>query len=254
VRMHAWVPGNSTVVWAINPDAWGDDRTVIGENVFQPIVFAGQYRDAETAAYLDDDATVIRPGLVLNGHRTYDPFTGSYLQLDPLVKDTWSPYTYADDNPVGKDDPSGLATKTCRTWSCGAGSGGDPNVISVSCTCTEYEQESTADFSSWNLGRTPGGERTLPDRSGGGGSGTRVAAPKRQRERNLSPMLDALKDRESPAEQDRWWTQCLYDIQEGMSEKNIGKIVTVVPGTPPSSRNGGATRQDLKIELGWLAT
>src|SRR5262249_42460385 len=101
VRMHSWAPGNSQVVWAINPEAWGNDRVIIGQNVFQPIVFAGQYRDPETAATLDDGVTVQRPGLVLNGHRTYDPFTGSYLQLDPLVKETWSPYSYAENNPVG---------------------------------------------------------------------------------------------------------------------------------------------------------
>jgi RHS repeat-associated protein len=108
VRMHAWAPGNSTLVWAINPDAWGMDKIVVGPDVYQPIVFAGQYRDPETAAYLEDGVTVYRPALVLNGYRTYDPFTGAYLQLDPLVTETWSAYTYADNNPVGRIDRDGL--------------------------------------------------------------------------------------------------------------------------------------------------
>jgi RHS repeat-associated protein len=103
VRMHEWLPGNSTVSWAVNPDAWGYDRVVVGQHVYQPLRFAGQYVDQETTAYRDDGVTVHRPALVLNGHRTYDPFTGSYLQLDPLVHETWSSYTYADNNPVGNE-------------------------------------------------------------------------------------------------------------------------------------------------------
>src|SRR4030095_6666504 len=114
VRMHSWEAGNSRVVWAINPDAWGMDTTVIGPGVYQPIVFEGQYQDAETATFLNAGVTMNRPGLVLNGFRTYDPFTGSYLQLDPMVKDTWSAYTYADGNPVGETDPTGLESKICR--------------------------------------------------------------------------------------------------------------------------------------------
>src|SRR5262249_48627748 len=108
VRMHNWSTGNSTVVWAIDPDAYGMDRVVVGPGVFQPIAFAGQYVDAETASFLDDGVTRNRPGLVLNGFRTYDPFTRSYLQLDPMVEQPWSPYAYAEGNPVGKSDPSGL--------------------------------------------------------------------------------------------------------------------------------------------------
>src|SRR4030095_8287634 len=67
VRMHSWEAGNSRVVWAINPDAWGMDTTVIGPGVYQPIVFEGQYQDAETATFLNDGVTMNRPGLVLNG-------------------------------------------------------------------------------------------------------------------------------------------------------------------------------------------
>ena len=121
VRMHEWLPPgvDGTVAWAINPDAWGMDKVVAGPDEYQPIVFAGQYRDPETAAYLEDGVTVYRPGLVLNGHRTYDPFTGAYLQLDPAITDTWSAYAYADNNPVGLSDPDGLRTVqgTCWVWS-----------------------------------------------------------------------------------------------------------------------------------------
>jgi RHS repeat-associated protein len=99
--------GDATRVWAINPSAWGADTFIVGATVFQPVVFAGQYRDVETAAYENDGATIHRQGLALNGYRSYDAFTGSYMQVDPLAADTWSSYVYADSNPVGKQDPTG---------------------------------------------------------------------------------------------------------------------------------------------------
>jgi RHS repeat-associated protein len=51
-------------------------------------------------------------GLVVVGARQYDPTTGMFLSLDPLLETT-SPqdlngYTYAADNPVTNSDPSGM--------------------------------------------------------------------------------------------------------------------------------------------------
>lgn len=233
VRMHSWLPGNSMVSWAINPDAWGDDRAVIGAGVYQPIVFAGQYQDAETAAYLDDLVTVHRPGLVLNGHRTYDPFTGSYLQLDPMVKDTWSPYAYADGNPVGESDPTGLATKTCIAWTCG-GAGGNGSVIEVSCTCSQYEQPANFDFPRGHDGGNRPGGRDPGDRAGGGGrSGGRGTTPSRggrtqpQREERAQPQSDD------------WWQQCQADIQEGFDPKYGGRVIERAPESPISGSGSG---------------
>ena len=61
--------GDATRVWAINPSAWGFDTNVVGSSVYQPILFAGQYQDAETIAYENDGATTHRPGLAINGFR-----------------------------------------------------------------------------------------------------------------------------------------------------------------------------------------
>ncbi|WP_433281849.1 ricin-type beta-trefoil lectin domain protein [Micromonospora sp. CA-244673] len=51
-------------------------------------------------------------GLVHLGARQYDPTTGRFISIDPLF-DTddptgWNGYSYADNNPVAKSDPSGL--------------------------------------------------------------------------------------------------------------------------------------------------
>ena len=119
IDMWNWpATGNTTRVWSINPDAWGFDKVVSGSGVFQPILFAGQYQDRETAAYENDGITVHRPGLALNGLRTYDPFVGGYLQVDGAVNQTWSSYGYATGNPVGRTDPAGLAPM----WSDGTAS------------------------------------------------------------------------------------------------------------------------------------
>lgn len=109
IDMMSWpASGDAARVWAINPDAWGND-TVLVAGPFQPILFAGQYQDFETvASFGSSTATRHRPGLVLNGFRTYDPWTGSYLQVDPMVGSSWSSYVYVSSDPVGKEDPRGL--------------------------------------------------------------------------------------------------------------------------------------------------
>lgn len=55
-----------------------------------------------------DDTT----GLTNLGAREYDPATGKFLSPDPLIDsgdpEQWNSYTYADNSPVTKSDPSGL--------------------------------------------------------------------------------------------------------------------------------------------------
>ena len=119
IDMWSWpATGNGTRVWAINPRAWGMDTNGVGSTLFQPIMFAGQYQDSDTAAYQNDGVTVHRPGIALNGLRSYDPYTGSYLQVDSAVDSTWSTYIYALSDPVSKIDPSGLGVclpESCQT-------------------------------------------------------------------------------------------------------------------------------------------
>lgn len=98
--------GNATIVWDVNQSAWGRD-VVLTNSAFQPFLFSGQYVDAETVSLMDDGATVHRNSVVLNGYRTYDSMLGAYLQVDPLVEQTFSSYTYAHSDPVGNSDPDG---------------------------------------------------------------------------------------------------------------------------------------------------
>jgi hypothetical protein len=82
--MWTWpASGNGSRVWAVNPSAWGFDTNAVGPTVYQPVLFAGQYNDPETAALENNGSTIHRPGVALNGFRTYDSFTGGYLQVGP---------------------------------------------------------------------------------------------------------------------------------------------------------------------------
>lgn len=61
-----------------------------------PLGFNGQYTNSST-------------GLIYMRARTYDPVTAQFLSADPLVAKTGEPYSYAADDPVNEEDPSGEA-------------------------------------------------------------------------------------------------------------------------------------------------
>ena len=60
-----------------------------------PLGYDGQYTSSDT-------------GLIYLRNRVYDPKTAQFLSIDPLEMVTRAPYTYAEDNPVNHDDPTGL--------------------------------------------------------------------------------------------------------------------------------------------------
>ena len=67
-----------------------------------PLRFAGQVFDADT-------------GLHYNYFRDYDPWTGRYIQSDPIgLEGGLNTYGYVQGNPLRFVDPAGLAVK-CKT-------------------------------------------------------------------------------------------------------------------------------------------
>jgi RHS repeat-associated protein len=74
-------------------DAWGNPETTGGLTADTPFGYAGGYTDPT--------------GLIYLIHRYYDPATGQFLNIDPLVNRTNAPYFYGGDDPVNETDPSG---------------------------------------------------------------------------------------------------------------------------------------------------
>ena len=101
-------------MWEVSPGLFGWDVETMGWSVYQPLRFPGQLydEDTEARALVCGDwycvATLARPGVTDNRYRVYDSFTGTYLQVDPMVDETWEPYTYVGQDPVGSVDPTGL--------------------------------------------------------------------------------------------------------------------------------------------------
>jgi RHS repeat-associated protein len=75
-------------------DAWGNPETTGGLTSDTPIGFAGSYTDPTGLLYLIN--------------RYYDPATGQFLNVDPLVDATGAPYFYTGDDPVNGTDPTGM--------------------------------------------------------------------------------------------------------------------------------------------------
>jgi RHS repeat-associated protein len=77
-------------------DAWGNPETTGGLSASTPFGLAGGYTDPT--------------GLVYLINRYYDPGTGQFFSVDPMVDATGQPYAYAGDNPIDGVDPLGLCS------------------------------------------------------------------------------------------------------------------------------------------------
>jgi len=96
IDMWDWpVSGNAARVWTVNPDAWANDKNLSARRSTSRCCLRVSNQDTEAAAYENDGVTVHRPGLALNGFRTYDPFVGAYVQPSTLVGGTFTTYVYA---------------------------------------------------------------------------------------------------------------------------------------------------------------
>ena len=116
----------------------------------------------QSAAWVDNRSFLNKPadpstGLDIVGARDYDPTTGRFISIDPLLEAT-SPqelggYTYGADNPITNADPTGL--HPCGDTCGGPGSGTAPGT-------------GPSSPGGWQCGC---GNGKPPTHSGGGGSG-----------------------------------------------------------------------------------
>jgi hypothetical protein len=71
--------GDATVAWAINPDAFGWDTSLLGNGVYQPFRLNGAYFEDGTHA-AKNFSTTHRPALLTQGGAVHDPQTETFLQ------------------------------------------------------------------------------------------------------------------------------------------------------------------------------
>jgi RHS repeat-associated protein len=93
----------------------------------------GEARGATPSAWPDDKGFLGKPadadtGLTHIGAREYDPATGRFLSVDPVLApddhESLNGYAYANNTPVTKSDPTGLRPITDCEQGCSDGKGG----------------------------------------------------------------------------------------------------------------------------------
>jgi len=89
----------------------GSTGTVEGAYTYSPYGATESHTgSATTPLGYDAEYTSSDTGLIYLRARAYDPATGQFMSVDPLVSLTREPYAYTVDNPMNFGDPSGLLT------------------------------------------------------------------------------------------------------------------------------------------------
>ena len=92
--VRAVVGSTGSLTASTSYDAWGNPETSGGLSAETPVGFAGGYTDST--------------GLIYLMARYYDPGTGQFLSVDPLVDETGQPYSYVGGDPVNGSDANGM--------------------------------------------------------------------------------------------------------------------------------------------------
>jgi RHS repeat-associated protein len=91
----------------------GSTGKVEGSYSYSPYGTPEHTGTATTPLGYDAQYTSSDTGLIYMRARTYDPSTAQFLSVDPFVALTGEPYSYAEDDPINKADPSGRCGLVC---------------------------------------------------------------------------------------------------------------------------------------------
>ncbi|EFH29111.1 YD repeat protein [Streptomyces sviceus ATCC 29083] len=130
----------------------------------------GEARGATPSGWPDDKGFLGKPadadtGLTHLGAREYDPATGRFLSLDPVLApedhESLNGYAYADNTPVTKSDPTGLKPITDCERGCNDGKGG-----------RYYDSMTMGPHGTWVYHSTKTYTQTFQYEKAGGGTGS----------------------------------------------------------------------------------
>jgi RHS repeat-associated protein len=118
-------------------DAWGNPNSAGGLSSYTPFGYAGGYTDSTGLLYLVN--------------RYYDPATGQFPSVDPLVSSTHQPYSYGGGNPVSNTDPHG--TSACGVTNFGGWFKWVPGGLFGGCVYGQglYVWGMSAGFVAWRI-------------------------------------------------------------------------------------------------------
>jgi RHS repeat-associated protein len=161
-------------------DAWGNLQGADGTAV-TPFGYAGGYTDTT--------------GLIYLINRYYDPATGQFISVDPLLAQTQQPYIYADSDPVNATAPSG------QSLPIGGGSHDPCGVSQSSCN---------------------------PSSNPGSNGGVTKYQPKHAKPKNYEPQ-HAREHKD--CHQNSWgWGYCHWSLNEAATEWTITMLESVIDG------------------------
>ncbi|MFH0178728.1 RHS repeat domain-containing protein [Streptomyces cacaoi] len=132
----------------------------------------GETRGATPSAWPDDKGFLGKPadadtGLTHIGAREYDPVTGRFLSVDPVLApedhESLNGYAYANNTPVTKSDPTGLRPITACEYGCKNDKGG-----------TDCDTLKADGKGGWKFVSTAVYTSTYQYKKAGGGTGTGV--------------------------------------------------------------------------------
>jgi hypothetical protein len=149
--------GATQVAWRTERDAFGWRHP--STTLYQPLGFPGQMDDAETAATVWDPAcyptpgcpagqtVTLRPSLASNWHRTYDPYTGRYLEVDPALIDAYAAVDAPSPQAVGTEQLAGFEwSRSVRPY-----------------LYANHDPMATIDWTGWQPIPTPSGNGTCTE-------------------------------------------------------------------------------------------
>jgi RHS repeat-associated protein len=130
------VSASGSLTGTTSYDAWGNPESAGGLTSATPFGYAGGYTDPSGLLYLIN--------------RYYDPASGQFTSLDPLVNQSLEPYAYAGSNPVTGTDPSGLWQPMMTG---GGGCSGDPQQCPTGSNSGSHTQPTNPGPGSWSCQR-----------------------------------------------------------------------------------------------------
>ncbi|MGE7390921.1 ricin-type beta-trefoil lectin domain protein [Streptomyces sp. NPDC004126] len=182
---------------------------------------------------IDDTNT----GLTHIGAREYEPTTGRFISVDPVIDITnptqMNGYSYASANPVNKSDPSGLIETDCKNGHCGGHY--NPRDDNLPVGHPDRPTPIRGDYNSAYTERDKVAQPYYGSRAGTGPSKSRVSSPKKAASCGLISMCSVRKAVDSGK---KFWQENKIAIVSIVTEVVVGVACVAAAGAAGVATGG----------------